>query len=289
MIITQKEVKNLICKENGRSSDFTTPSFIFGCCFNCFYCYLKRHNPDTVQIASNLDKMLSSIDWQSNSYSFPKKPNQCDSVYYVHDIGCNVDISLHWKHLDWIKVFDFYKNHNKLKATFATKFVNKDMKNYNPNRKVRIRFSLTPEDIRHILEPSTSDFKSKVDAINTFYDAGYEVHINWSPVIYREGWIDHYIEMFNHVNNIVREDVKKQCFAEVIFLTHNKGQHEKNLANGFTVQENLLWQEELQESKKSIYGGDNIRYERTLKERLIKEFKKHHEKIIPWNKIRYIF
>lgn len=288
-MILYKEVKDLLCKENGRSSDYTTPSFIFGCCFNCSYCYLKRHNPETVQIASNLDKILNSIDWQSNKYQFPKIANQCDPTYYTHDIGCNVDVSLHWKHLDWIKVFDFYKNHSKLKATFATKFVNNDMTNYNPNRKVRIRFSLTPENIRDILEPNTSDFKSKVDAINNFYYAGYEVHINWSPVIYIEGWIDRYIEIFKYVNDVLEEDVKKQCFAEVIFLTHNKEHHERNLTNGLIEQENLLWKENLQESKKSIYGGDNIRYERTLKEKLIKEFKKHHEKTIPWNKIRYIF
>jgi spore photoproduct lyase len=53
--------------------------------------------------------------------------------------------------------------------------------------------------------------------------------------------------------------------------------------------EDLIWRPDIQESKISQYGGENLRYQHTLKAEYIKEFTKLHNKIIPWNTIRYIF
>ena len=41
--------------------------------------------------------------------------------------------------------------------------------------------------------------------------------------------------------------------------------------------------------KVSQYGGDNIRYQWEEKNQFIHQFKTLHNKIIPWNTIRYIF
>ena len=53
--------------------------------------------------------------------------------------------------------------------------------------------------------------------------------------------------------------------------------------------ENLLWKPEIQESKISQFGGHNIRYKHDLKAGYIQEWTELHDKIIPWNTIRYIF
>ena len=45
----------------------------------------------------------------------------------------------------------------------------------------------------------------------------------------------------------------------------------------------------MQETKTSNYGGMNIRYKREIKYRLIDDFEHYHNKIVPWNTIRYIF
>ena len=75
--------------------------------------------------------------------------------------------------------------------------------------------------------------------------------------------------------------------AECIFLTHNADKHVKNLNKG--IDESLLWNPSIQESKVSNYGGKNIRYKRHLKAQMIKQFTELHDRIIPWNTIRYIF
>ena len=76
--------------------------------------------------------------------------------------------------------------------------------------------------------------------------------------------------------------------AEVIFLTHNEAKHEYNLDKQLPG-EDLLWRPDIQEGKISQYGGDNIRYKHDLKAQYIKQFTELHDKIIPWNTIRYIF
>jgi DNA repair photolyase len=75
--------------------------------------------------------------------------------YYV-DISCDTDINLHWNDYDWIYVFDYFKKHPKLAATFATKWVNTKLLDYVPENKIRVRMSLMPEKMRAILENGTS-------------------------------------------------------------------------------------------------------------------------------------
>jgi spore photoproduct lyase len=76
--------------------------------------------------------------------------------------------------------------------------------------------------------------------------------------------------------------------AEVIFLTHNEDKHQYNLQHKLPG-EDLLWVPKIQESKVSQYGGKNLRYEHNRKADYIKQFVELHDKIIPWNTIRYIF
>jgi hypothetical protein len=54
--------------------------------------------------------------------------------------------NLHWNDYDWIYVFDYFKKHPKLAATFATKWVNTKLLDYVPENKIRVRMSLMPEN-----------------------------------------------------------------------------------------------------------------------------------------------
>ena len=92
--------------------------------------------------------------------------------------------------------------------------------------------------------------------------------------------------MFHLVDSLVT--YKDKVKAEVIFLTHNAKKHWSNLENNVPGEE-LLWTPDVQEVKKSQYGGDNVRYKLGLKSDLIAQFKDIHGSIIPWNTIRYIF
>ena len=284
--IQHSKRKSLTIKNSGRSSDFITPSFGFGCLYKCKYCTLRRHKPDGLSIASNTKEILNTIDYHSQLLD-NKTPNQTHKKYWTYDISCNEDFSLHAKFHKWKDIFDFFKYHPKVMATMATKYVNPDLCNYDANSKVRIRFSLMPQYMSSIMEPKTSKIIDRIKAINAFIDAGYDVHVNFSPVILYRNWLEDYKDLFQMLNDYV--DYKDVVKAEVIFLTHNEKLHKLNVEENFNG-ERFLWVPSLQEEKISTLNKTvNLRYERNKKSDFINQFKSLHSSIIPWNTIRYIF
>lgn len=290
-IIKHQKTKTLTIRPNDRSSDFVTPNFIYGCAGGCrnSYCYVMRYNYDHIYINDNCDQILASIAKHAEGLSFPKMPNQVDPLYWTYDIGCSTDISLHWKHYDWLQVFDFFKHHPKLKATFATKYVNEKLLDYQADGKIRIRFSLMPQAISSILEPKTSPIEERIKAIEHFYNAGFEVHINFSPIVVYEQWLRDYQILFTDLNSYIPDKIKPSIKTEGIFLTHNEWQHQRNLERGSIESESIIWQPEFQEQKRSQYGSEAVRYHHHLKTSYIHQWRRLHQQMIPWNEIRYLF
>lgn len=277
----------MVIRPSGRSTDFLTPTIIFGCGYQCSYCYCKRHKTEGVDVATNLHEILTAVDHHA-WFAEVEKPNQTHPEFISYDLGCNSDLALHAKHYDWRKLFDFFKNHPKAMGSFATKYVNEKLLEYNPEGKIRIRFSLMPVQYARIIEPNTSNIGDRIKAINDFIEAGYDVHINFSPVMVHDNWLAKYKILFESVDDIVKPEHKDKVKAEVIFLTHNEDKHEYNLANNLPG-EHLLWNPAIQEDKVSQYGGKNIRYKHDLKAQYIKEWTELHDQIIKWNQIRYCF
>jgi len=281
--------KSMIIRPSGRSTDFISPSFIHGCAYQCSYCFMKRHKPEGWSIATNTLDILTEI----NSHVFfatVDKPNQTHPEYISYDLSCNTDLALHAKDIDWRTIFKFFRDHPLAMGSFATKYVNKDLLDFDPEGKIRIRFSMMPPAWRSILEPQTHDIVDRLIAVKQFLDAGYEVHLNFSPVIVYDNWLDIYKSFFKGINSLAQRQGwnDDRVKAEVIFLTHNEEKHKYNLANNLPGEE-LLWVPKIQEGKVSQYGGENIRYEHNRKADYIKQFLELHDEIIPWNTVRYCF
>ena len=277
-------------QENGRSTDFIPPSHANGCAMACTYCYVARRKgyANPVTVFTNIDQIKRSIVRHAQKQG-PKVPNQCDPNYWTYDIGCNNDVSVDAMLSDNIKdLVQLFTTIPNAKATFATKYVNNDMLTYDPQRKSRIRFSLMPHEIAKKVDVRTSSMEKRIDAINNFYDAGYEVHLNFSPIIVYDGWEKDYRLLLQEIDSKISNKVKQQVAAEVIFLTHNKELHEINKV-WHPKGENLLWRPEIQEDKISLYGGHNMRYNRYKKPNYIQAFKKLVQAEMPYMNIRYIF
>jgi spore photoproduct lyase len=246
---------------------------------------MKRHKPEGLSIATNPEDILTEINSHA-WFATVDKPNQTHEKYITYDISCNEDFALHAKFHKWELIFKFFKDHPVAMGSFATKYVNPVLLTYNPEQKIRIRFSLMPQEYSDKLEPNTSKILDRIKAIDKFIDAGYDVHINFSPVIVHRSWLMKYKELFELVEaNVKNKHIVK---AEVIFLTHNEEKHLYNLKQELPG-EDLLWEPRIQETKTSQYGGKNIRYKHDIKSHYIYNFKHLHSQIIPWNTIRYIF
>jgi spore photoproduct lyase len=246
---------------------------------------MKRHKDNGLDVATNTGDILTAIN--NHAFFTPvDKPNQTHPQFTTYDISCNEDFALHAKHHQWEKIFEFFRDHPTAMGSFATKYVNPKLTSFDPQGKVRIRFSLMPQHKSDLHEPYTSKIIDRIKAINTFIDAGYDVHINYSPIIVYDGWLEDYKYLFSLVNNYVEH--KDKVLSECIFLTHNFKKHTVNLQNHPRTEVDL-WVPNRQESKVSQYGGENVRYKLNMKSEYIKQFKTIHNQIIPWNTIRYIF
>lgn len=287
-MIKKQKTKTLITRSNNRSSDCISPNFVYGCLYKCTYCFARRNERfrNTVYVNTNIDDILSSVDTYINSLLFPKQPNQIHDTLYGVDIGCSTDLSIVWKHQKWDYILEWFRDHPKCFATFATKGVNYNMLGYGGGNN-RIRFSLMPQKISDILEPNTASISDRIEAINVFKEAGWDVHINYSPIIAYKGFLSDYERLFKEVDSRVHN--KDKVFSECIYLTHSAGLHQYNIEQGLNESESLLWQPDYQELKQSQYQSNVLRYERKLKNKMINRFVKLHNEIIPWNNIRYIF
>ncbi len=278
-------------RPNGRSSDFIAPSQANGCAMSCAYCYVPRRkgfaNPTTV--FANAEQILRATERHIARQGRKSEPNQCDPVDWVYDIGensdCSVDAWVSGTVRDYVELF---ARTDGAKASFATKAVNPELLEYDPRGGTRVRFSLMPREMSRLVDVRTHPVEHRIAAIDAFVEAGYEVHVNLSPVIVAPGWLEAWDELLGELDAGTGPAAKAQMAAEVIFLTHNDRLHEINL--GWHPRgEELLWTPEIQEPKRSQTGGWNVRYQRGFKGARVRELTDLIGRRLPGCEIRYAF
>ncbi len=284
--------KSFPLRENGRSSDWVAAGAANGCAMACAYCYVPRRkgfaNPITTFV--NIDAIQRAI--ARHAARLPRRrpePSQVDPELWVYEIGengdCAADALLSDNVRDLIDMFRLLPN---AKATFATKFVNRDLLAYDPQRKTRLRFSLMPPKMSRLVDVRTSPIEERIAAINDFVAAGYEVHLNFSPVIIYDGWQQDYEALCERVDDTLSAEARAQVAAEIIMLTHNEALHDVNL-RWHPQAETHLWRPELQEAKISNTGGENVRYRHGYKGRLLTELREIMSRRMPYCAVRYAF
>jgi spore photoproduct lyase len=277
MIKVQK-TKTLVTKDNDNSANCIAPNVIYGCFGGCVntYCYMSRYNDTRVYVNTNVDDIFNSVvEWEK---SYTKVPDQQDPVYTMVDIACNSDLVLMQKHmpeplLDYLKRYD---DHPRLNSTMATKYpslLTLDVNHF--NKKPRVRVSLMPQRFSDILEPKMQKISDRIHDINRLKDLGWEVHINFSPLVFYPGWKEDYNNLFAEVKEIAGEN---KC--EVIALTNHKNQMAKTTDE---AREIMKYSSEV----KNTSGV--MRYPLVHKTGLLEDFKKIYSEFFDLQTIRYIF
>jgi spore photoproduct lyase len=276
MIKTQ-ETKTLVTKPNNNSANCIAPNLIYGCQGNCkSYCYMARYNGDRVFVNNNVDDIFNSVvEWEKD---YVKVPDQQDPVYVMCDVSCNTDLVLMQKHMpiplhDYLKMYD---EHPRLNSTMATKYpglLKLDVNHF--NKKPRVRVSLMPQVFSSILEPKMSSILSRILDIDRLMKLGWEVHVNYSPVVFYHGWQEEYDDLFSQVKTL-HKDIK----CEVIALTNHKLQMQKA---SIAAQHLMKYSSEIK-NKQGI-----MRYPLSFKSKFLEQFKQIYAQYFPLNTIRYIF
>ena len=132
-----------------------------------------------------------------------------------------------------------------------------------------------PQAYANILEPKMQKTQLRIKEIQRLKDLGWEVHINYSPLVFYPGWKDEYQELFHFVSAIAGEN---KC--EVIALTN----HANQMAKASPEAQELMRRAYEKKNSKGI-----MRYPIKHKTRLIEEFKKLYSYYFNLDTIRYIF
>jgi len=277
-MIKVQETKTLVTKDNNNSANCIAPNLIYGCFGGCVstYCYMSRYNDKRVYVNTNVDQIFQSVvEWEK---SYDKVPDQQDPIYTMVDVACNTDLVLMQKHLPepLLHYLKRYDDHPQLNSTMATKYpglLTLDVSSF--NKKPRVRVSLMPQKYSDILEPKMSSILSRIHDINRLKDLGWEVHCNYSPLVFYPGWKKEYDDLFKQVKDIAGEN---KC--EVIALTNHKFQM---IRSSDEAQELMKYSSEVK-NKSGV-----LRYPLSHKSRLLNEFKTIYSKYFDLKTIRYIF
>jgi len=277
MIKIQK-TRTLVTKDNNNSANCIAPNLIYGCFGGCVdtYCYMSRYNGRRVFVNTNVDEIFQSVvEWEKG---FNKVPDQQDPIYTMVDVACNTDLVLMQKHMpeslhDYLKRYD---DHPQLNSTMATKYpalLKLDVTHF--NKPPRVRVSLMPQTYSNVLEPKMQKISSRIEDIDRLKDLGWEVHINYSPVVFQRRWIQEYDELFAEVKRVA--GVNK---CEVIVLTNHRNQMAKASPEA---------QEMMKHSCEIKNNSGVMRYPIRDKTKLLSRWKQLYNKYFELNTIRYIF
>ena len=277
-MIKKQTTKTLVTKPNNNSANCIAPNIIYGCFGGCVntYCYMARYNGKRVFVNENVEEIFQSVvEWEKGYY---KVPDQQDPIYTMVDVACNSDLVLMQKHMpeslhDYLKRYD---NHQQLNSTMATKYpglLKLDVNHF--NKKPRVRVSLMPQKYSNILEPKMQPIDSRIQDINRLKKLGWEVHLNYSPLVFYPGWKEEYNDLFAEVNAYA--GINK---CEVIALTNHKNQMAKASEKA----------RELMKYSNEIKNGNGImRYPIHKKSIALGNFKSIYSKYFNLKTIRYIF
>lgn len=237
---------------------------------------MARHNGQRVFVNENIEDIFNSVvQWETY---YTKVPDQQDPKYTMVDIACNTDLVLMQRHMpeplmDYLKRYD---NHPQLNSTMATKYpalLKLDVNHF--NKPPRVRVSLMPQTYSDVLEPKMQSISSRIADINRLKDLGWQVHINYSPVIMYHNFIQEYHDLFQEVKEVAGDSL-----CEVIFMTNHTNQMAKAEADA---------QEMMQFSNEVKNQSGVMRYPLPLKGKGIQMFKTEYQKFWNLDTIRYIF
>ncbi len=201
--------------ENHKVSDYLVPYTSSGCTASCLYCYLvcNYNKCAYLRLFVNREQMLDKII----------KTAQNSDKELTFEIGSNSDLILEntiTNNLVW--TIENFKDTSKGLLTFPTKFDMVDpILPLNHNGKIIVRVSVNPEEIINKVEFGTSRLKGRIEAINKLKQAGYKIGILIAPVIFVDNWKELYLGLIQRLNQELSEEVKKDVFFEIIFMTYS--------------------------------------------------------------------
>ena len=142
--------------------------------------------------------------------------------------------------------------------------------------------SMNPKEIIQKVEFGTSPLQNRITAINKLKSAGFPVGILIAPIILVENWKQLYENLLIDLSTYLSEEVKKDVFFELIFMTYSYVHtkiNEEAFPNAISLYDKHLM---------SGSGRGKYRYRSNIKEEASSFMLSLMKKYFPNNKILYI-
>lgn len=128
----------------------------------------------------------------------------------------------------------------------------------------------------------TSPLKNRVEAINKLKKAGYPVGILIAPVVLVDNWKEKYEELVKYLQENLCDEVKKDVFFEIIFMTYS---YVHNAINQEAFPDAInLYDKDLM----MVRGRGRYMYKKEIREDGSRFFEEIRKKYFPDNEIKYI-
>lgn len=201
--------------ENHKTSDFLVPYTSSGCSAMCLYCYLvcNYNKCSYMRLFVNREQMMDKL----------KKTAIKSEKELTFEIGSNSDLILEntiTNNLVW--TIENFADSPKGFLTFPTKFdMVEPILDINGKERVIVRMSVNPEEIISKVEFGTSRLMERIKAINKLKSSGYKVGLLVAPIVLVDNWKDLYSSLFEILSTELSQEVKKDVFFELIFMTYS--------------------------------------------------------------------
>jgi len=261
---------------NHKVSDFLVPYTSSGCTAMCMYCYLVCHfnKCSYLRLFVNREQMLEKM---IKTATKSEKP-------LTFEIGSNSDVVLEntiTNNLVW--TIENFANCNNGFLTFPTKFdMIEPIINIQGKERIIPRISINPQEIINMVEFGTSRIEERIEAINQLKAAGYRIGILIAPIILIDNWEKLYDNLLNKLANSLSDEVKRDVFFELIFMTYS-------YIHRMINQEMFPNAIHLFDEKKMIARGPGkYTYQASIREEASKFFQEKLQYYFPKGKILYI-
>lgn len=117
----------------------------------------------------NIEKIMGYPERHAARQDRKLLPALTDPEFWVYEIVENGDCSADAAICDNVKdLVHLFRRLDNAKLTFANKFVNRELLNYDPQRKTRIGFSLMPHQMPKLVDVRTTPLRERIAVMKDF-------------------------------------------------------------------------------------------------------------------------
>lgn len=172
------------------------------CNFNCSYCYLQNYiNSPMMKYYSNLQDAIDEL--REMAIEHREQPFRVGTGEVIDSLSMD-PITLYSRDL-----IEFFKDFPKWTLEFKTKSDLVDQFLDVPHSgNVVVSWSINPQKVVSSEEHGTASLQNRLEAAQKVFQKGFQVAFHIDPMIYFEGWKDHYAELVRDVKSRFRpEDI----------------------------------------------------------------------------------